>query len=392
MIFWPTPKPSASGCASGSTFCREAPATGRTAGPAARSRRPPRSARPPARTGSAPARRPTRSWPTPPRPPAGGTSWRTAPRSRPGRRRRAAARPRARSCAAGRAGRSRCRTARSPTPSLNVICQRAERCLSSSARAFARVSSATSGSSCSGFSCTASSARIPRAELLATASTSWLVERRSSSSARADHPAQQELDQRPEARLVHQLGVLRLRGVQPQRGRDGERVGADPGGVEVAAVQLHDPSPVRVEVGLGDHARDVRAQLHRRAEELQLRARVLLRGVGDQQHGVRAGQRRHRGRPVRRAEPADARGVDEHEPAFEELARQPDLGVGEHRLVAGVARLADVLGELVHRHLGALGRPRRASRGRASPRRSRRAARRWARPSPRRRRPGRRAR
>ena len=173
----------------------------------------------------------------------------------------------------------------------------------------------------------------------------------------AQHPAQQEVDQRPEAGLVHQLGVLRLRGVQPQRGRDGERVGADPGGVEVAAVQLHDPPPVRVEIGLGDDARDVRAQLHRRAEELQLRARVLLRGVGDQQHGVRAGQRRHRGRPVRRAEPADARGVDEHEPAFEELARQPDLGVGELRLVAGVARLADVLGELVHRHLGALGRP-----------------------------------
>ena len=68
-----------------------------------------------------------------------------------------------RSCAAGRAGRSRCRTARSPTPSFNVICQRAERCLSSSARALARVSSATSGSSCSGFSCTASSACIPAA-------------------------------------------------------------------------------------------------------------------------------------------------------------------------------------------------------------------------------------
>ena len=97
---------------------------------------------------------------------------------------------------------------------------------------------------------------------------------------------------------------------------------------EVAAVELHDPPPVRVEVGLGEHARDVGAQLHRRVQELQLGAGVLLGGVGDQQHRVGAGQRRHRGRAVRRAEPADARGVDEHQPAGQQLARQPDLGVG----------------------------------------------------------------
>ena len=72
---------------------------------------------------------------------------------------------------------------RSPTPSFNVICHRAVRCLRSSARVFALVSSATSGSSCSGFSWTASSARIPVASCSQTASTSWLVERRSSSSA-----------------------------------------------------------------------------------------------------------------------------------------------------------------------------------------------------------------
>ena len=245
---------------------------------------------------------------------------------------------------------------RSPTPSLSVICQRAERCFSSSARALALVSSATSGSSCSGFSWTASSAFIPVPSCSATASTSWQVERRSSSSdaATTRRSRNSTSGRNPDSSIS--VVVLRLRGVQPQRGRNGERVGADPRGVEVAAVQLHDPPPVRVEVGLGDHARDVGAQLHRRAEELELRPGVLLRGVGDEQHGVRAGERRHGRRPVRRAQPADARRVDEHEPAFEDLARQPDLGVGEHRLVAGVARLRDVVGELVHRHLGALGR------------------------------------
>jgi hypothetical protein len=59
---------------------------------------------------------------------------------------------------------------------------------------------------------------------------------------------------------------------------------------------------------------------------------------------------------VRRAQPADAGGVDEDKAAGEQLARQPDLRVAQQCLVARVARLRDVLGELPDRHLGALGR------------------------------------
>ncbi|OLT02595.1 hypothetical protein BJF90_29065 [Pseudonocardia sp. CNS-004] len=71
---------------------------------------------------------------------------------------------------------------RSATPSFSVICQRDDRCLSSSARALALVRSSTRALTFSGSSRMESSAFIPDESCSVTDSTSWLVERRSSSS------------------------------------------------------------------------------------------------------------------------------------------------------------------------------------------------------------------
>ena len=49
------------------------------------------------------------------------------------------------------------------------------------------------------------------------------------------------------------------------------QVGGDAGGRQVAAVEVGDAPPVRVEVGLGQDARHVRAHPHGGAEEVQLR-------------------------------------------------------------------------------------------------------------------------
>jgi hypothetical protein len=58
---------------------------------------------------------------------------------------------------------------------------------------------------------------------------------------------------------------------------------------------------------------------------------------------------------VRRAEAADTRGVDEHQPAGEQLAGQAHLGVAEQCLVVRVAGLRDVLHQLGGLHRDALG-------------------------------------
>ena len=85
----------------------------------------------------------------------------------------------------------------------------------------------------------------------------------------------------------------------------------------------------------------------RQAEEVDLRRRELLRGVGDEHHRVGAGQGRQRGRRVRRPQPADAGRVDEHEPALKDPAGQPDLDHSQALAVGRVSRLRHVAGELL---------------------------------------------
>ena len=126
------------------------------------------------------------------------------------------------------------------------------------------------------------------------------------------------------------------RRVQPQRRGDGEHVGPDPRGVEVGPVQLHDPAPVRVQVGLGDHAGDVGAQLHRRARGTPARARCT---PGRRR---RPAARRPRwaaptSSPRRAPSPARRRPGCRRAPArLRGSARQPDLGVGELALLPGL--------------------------------------------------------
>jgi hypothetical protein len=99
----------------------------------------------------------------------------------------------------------------------------------------------------------------------------------------------------------------------------------------MTAIQLLDASPVRVEVDLREHARDVRRDAHRVAEELGLRLGVLLRGIRDEEHRVRRRQSRERRQRVRRVQSAHARRVDEREPALQKLAGQRHLGSGDVR-------------------------------------------------------------
>ncbi len=170
-----------------------------------------------------------------------------------------------------------------------------------------------------------------------------------------DDLAQQEADQLLEAGLGDQVHVLGAGGVQPQ-GR-GDRVDrrVDPGARQVALVELDDPPPVRVQVGLRHHAADVRAQLHRRRQELQLGGGVLLRRVGHQHDGVRGRERGHRRGAVRRTEATDPGRVHQHQPGREQLARERHLGAGQPGLVARVAGLGHVVRELFDRHLRRLG-------------------------------------
>ena len=168
-----------------------------------------------------------------------------------------------------------------------------------------------------------------------------------------EHLAAQVHDERGEPRLVVERAVLQLGRQQPQVARDREhrhvaRL------AQVPAVDLLDLTPLRVEVGLGQHGGDVGRDAHRVLEELHFGLGVLLRGIRDQQHGVGRRQRRERRQRIGRVEPADARGVDELESALEDLAGQQHLGRDDPALVAGVAPLRHVVRQLFERHLLAL--------------------------------------
>ncbi len=178
----------------------------------------------------------------------------------------------------------------------------------------------------------------------------------------SEHLAPQVRDQRRESRLVVERAVLQLRGEQPQVTRDGEdRHVADI--AQVPAIDLLDLAPFGVEVGLGEHRGDVGRDSHRVLEELHLGFGVLLRGIRHQEHRVGGGQGRKGRECVRGFESADAGRVDELQPAAEDLAREHHLGRHDAALVARVAALRHIVGELIERHLASLHRGSRGPRG-----------------------------
>ena len=103
-------------------------------------------------------------------------------------------------------------------------------------------------------------------------------------------------------------------------------------------VGVDDLAPVRIQVGLGDHRRRGGADLDGLPEEPHLRCGELLAGVADEEHRVGLGQQAQDGRQVRLALPADARGVDERQPAGEQRAGYVHLHA-QHR-AAGRPRIA----------------------------------------------------
>ena len=100
-----------------------------------------------------------------------------------------------------------------------------------------------------------------------------------------------------------------------------------------------DLAPVRVQVGLRRDNRCHRADFERLPDERHLGFGELLAGVADHQHRIGVGQQAERGRQVRLTVAADARGVDERQPALEQRAARGDLDP-QHLAATGL-RLRD---------------------------------------------------
>jgi hypothetical protein len=78
-------------------------------------------------------------------------------------------------------------------------------------------------------------------------------------------------------------------------------------------VERDDLPPVRKQVGLGHDAGGHGAPLHHHLEELHLRGGELLRGIGDEEDGLRLVERSQGDQAVCRVEATDPRGVDQAE-------------------------------------------------------------------------------
>ena len=98
------------------------------------------------------------------------------------------------------------------------------------------------------------------------------------------------------------------------------------GRAQVLRVGRDDPAPLRVQVDARDRAEDHRAQRGGLREELDLGGPQLGSRIGDEHQHVRHGEGAQRDAGVRGGEPAaDAGRVHQHQPAGQQLAREPDL-------------------------------------------------------------------
>ena len=86
-------------------------------------------------------------------------------------------------------------------------------------------------------------------------------------------------------------------------------------------VELVHFAPIDEQVDLGREDQDDRADGDHRSEERHLGLGELLRGIGEEKHGVSQRQGRHREGAVYGAETADARCVDQGQAPFEQWRR-----------------------------------------------------------------------
>ncbi len=184
--------------------------------------------------------------------------------------------------------------------------------------------------------------------------------------------------------VVERRAVPRTR-AHPQERRDRHDRQRQSGAREVAVVEVDDPSPLAVQVGLRHHADDPGTPLHGADQEIQFGGGELLRGVGDEQRGARQRQRAEREVAVRGVQPADAGSVDEGQATAEQAAvrRTSTLRTGGPAPLRSVTYSRSRSKGTVHRRVG-----RPPGRRRQTP--ARRTGRSSALPSRRLRRPGRR--
>ena len=115
-------------------------------------------------------------------------------------------------------------------------------------------------------------------------------------------------------------------------------------------VALGDRTPVRHQIGLALHHDHVRVRAHHVQQHVQLGDRQLPGGVGDQQHGVRAGGSRDRGGTADTGDLVGARSVHQHQPGAEQGTRHPDLDVRRTAARPTPDHAGHARGDLVERH------------------------------------------
>ena len=185
---------------------------------------------------------------------------------------------------------------------------------------------------------------------------------------RLDDVDAQPVEQRREARLLVQL--RQPQGPQPQERRHGHQRDVDPRGGEVLPVQLDDPPPLRVQVGLRDDADGGGTALERLAQELHLGSRQFLARVRHEDHPTCLAERTQRDHAVGRVQTSDPWRVDQSQPGAQEAVGQSHLDRAEPvppvrlgGLGHQMEQLLDVHGFLHRFGLGIVGR-RQARDGR----------------------------
>ena len=124
---------------------------------------------------------------------------------------------------------------------------------------------------------------------------------------------------------------------------------------QVSPVELDDPPPLRVQVGLGDDACGDRAALQRLPQEVELGLGELLGRVAHEQHPVGRVERAESDDAVGGVEAADAGGVDQAEAGAQHPAGEPHLDRPQparrsrdcpsRRRTAAIASTGDRLGQ-----------------------------------------------
>ena len=163
---------------------------------------------------------------------------------------------------------------RSATPSSSVCCQRADRCLQRVVTRLGPRSSRDQRLDALRVLLHGQLGLQPAGQLLGDGQHVLAIERRSSVVGLRRRPRRSRSRPargKPDSTLSS--SSLRLAACSRSIDETGNELGVDAGLLRCPRSSSHDPPPLRVEVGLGEHAGDVRAQLHAVPQELQLRRR-----------------------------------------------------------------------------------------------------------------------